>query len=127
MKLRIRANTIRLRLGREDLRRLVEQGSVTDVLRFGPGEEMTLSYGVEAASGISGFDCRYRPGEIRVLMADELCRRLNDSDDVGFEGEIGIGEGMTLGLNVEKDFACLKPRDPSEDEGTFPHPDAVEN
>lgn len=125
MKLRIRANTIRLRLGREDLRRLVEEGRVGDVLQFGPGEEMMLSYGVEAASDISGFDCRYRPGEITVRMADELCRRLSDSDDVGFEEEIDIGEGMTLSLSVEKDFACLKPRDPSEDEGTFPHPDAV--
>jgi hypothetical protein len=46
MKLRIRRNSIRVRVDRRDLAELLERGRVLDVLRFGPGSAHRFTYAV---------------------------------------------------------------------------------
>ena len=45
MKLRLKGNSIRVRLDRRDIERLIDEGRVDDAVRFGPG--LAFSYAVE--------------------------------------------------------------------------------
>ena len=60
MKLRLKGNSIRVRLDRRDIERLIDEGHVDDAVRFGPG--VAFSYAVRA-----GPAPRERP---RVSYAD---------------------------------------------------------
>jgi hypothetical protein len=40
----------------------------------------------------------------------------------GFSSQEAVAGAAPLRVTVEKDFACLKPRDPAEDRDAFPHP-----
>ena len=49
MKLRIRGNTLRLRVSKSELATVLKRGSVQDAIRFGP--RTRLVYRLEAAAG----------------------------------------------------------------------------
>ncbi|MGE3802469.1 MAG: hypothetical protein AB7H80_15740 [Candidatus Kapaibacterium sp.] len=124
MKLRIRSNTIRLRLTQGEVQRLATELKLRDELRFGSGEGMCFTYGIELTNSHSDFGLRYEGGNITVLMPTSLGMGWHDSDEVGFSAEVDVGEGETISLLIEKDFVCLKPRASEEDEGGFPHPES---
>ena len=79
MKLRLKGNSIRVRLDRRDIEGLVEQGRIDDAVRFGPG--LAVSYAVEVgpapasargpptptAASRSGFD----PEDAEEWLASE--------------------------------------------------------
>lgn len=120
MKLRIRSNTLRFRLGREDVSILAGGGCIEERIRFGPEPENAFVYRVEPSADPARMVLRYRAGHLTLLLGLPLCRALSDPDTTGFEETVPVGEGVHV--LIEKDFACLKPRNPQEDEGAFPHP-----
>ena len=124
MKLRIRSNTLRFRLGQVEVSSLAKEGFVEEQTQLGPNAEDVFIYRIESSSDVERLGLRYQPGRIRVLIAKSLAGGWSDSDEVGFEGNVEVGGGECVSLLVEKDFACLKPRDLKEDEGAFPHPEA---
>jgi hypothetical protein len=46
------------------------------------------------------------------------------SEQVSIEGEQALDDGETLHLLVEKDFACLAPREGEDEADMYPHPEA---
>jgi hypothetical protein len=52
MKLRLKGNSIRVRLDRRDIERLIDEGRVHDAVRFGPG--LAFSYAVEGGPAPRG-------------------------------------------------------------------------
>jgi hypothetical protein len=46
MKLRLKGNSVRVRLDRRDIERLIDHGRIEDAVRFGPA--LAFSYAVEA-------------------------------------------------------------------------------
>ena len=52
-----------------------------------------------------------------------IANQWTESEQVAIKQEQNIGDGRTLLLLIEKDFACLKPRSgKDEDADAFPHP-----
>ena len=122
MKLRIKGDSIRVRLDRRDLDRLVEDGRVEDALHFGPG--VAFSYVVEAGPAPGGRPQASYGGDritIRIDPADASAWRA--SDRVGFDHRQPI-EGGEVRVLLEKDFACLdRPAGDEEDDAhAFPNP-----
>ena len=64
MKLRLKGNSIRVRLDRRDIERLIDKGRVDDAVRFGPG--LAFSYAVEAG--------RLRVGAQRLTTPSDASR-----------------------------------------------------
>ena len=122
MKLRLRSNSIRLRLTKSEVDELVSTGSVTEMISFGPDREHQLMYAVETReSGAIG--CDYLPGSITVHLPFREAATWAQSDLVGFNVEIEVETGDVLTVIVEKDFRCLTDR-PGEDESdAYPHPE----
>lgn len=121
MKLRLRTNTLRLRLTQGDLDTLHTTGRVEAVTRFGPSQHLT--YALEASS-VEGLSTHFDGTRITVLLPAAWVEDWVASDQVGFEAEQIVGNDPPLHVLVEKDFHCLHRENPEEDHDTFPHPEA---
>lgn len=125
MKLRLKGNSIRIRLDRRDLAGLIERGGIEDALRFGPGAE--FCYAVEAASAPRGKPtASYAEGRLIVTIDPEDVRAWAATDRIGFDHEQAVGAG-TVRVVLEKDFACLDRAAGGEvdDAHAFPNPSAA--
>lgn len=117
MKLRLQGDTVRLRLSRSDLARLVDEGRVAECIHIAPGA--VLSFAVQAAA-CERLTAAWDETGLTVGLPRPWLDGWADDDRVGFEGRQDAGAGRTLRLAVEKDFACgHRPSDAAE---TFPRP-----
>ena len=122
MKLRIRDNTIRLRLTQTEVRMLRSDGRVTAATSFPDGAR--LQYAVESDSEGAAVTATMRDGLITVHVPAAVAGSWADSEEVSLRGEQDLGGGEVLGLLVEKDFACLAPREGEDESDNYPHPNA---
>lgn len=113
MKLRIRGNSLRLRLSQSEVTQLARDGRVEDAVVFGPSK---LTY-VLATADVDRVGASYESNAIVVTLPKKRADAWASSDEVGIESE---GE---LGILVEKDWSCLKPREGEDDADAFPHPE----
>jgi hypothetical protein len=122
MKLRMRGDSIRLRLTQGEVAALVEEGRVEELVTFGPG--VSLSYAIVCASGASKIDAILEQGTRVVVRAPESLVQAwaKDPKEVGFETTQDVGNGKTLRILVEKDFACLVERPHEDNADAFPNP-----
>jgi hypothetical protein len=120
MKLRIRGNTLRLRLTRSEVDEFAATGRFADRVGFGGGR--SLVYAIER-TGADAVSAAFDGGEIRVLVPAQLADTWTKTDQVGFDAAHGIDDGDELKILVEKDFACLTtPRNDEDAADSFPHP-----
>jgi len=114
MKIRIRGDSLRLRLSQSDVGVLDREGSVADALHFPGGSSLgcVLVSDARAAELDAAFDER----TIRVTIPASWARKLIDTDEVGVQGERELPGGGALTVLIEKDFRCLVPR-AGEDDG----------
>jgi hypothetical protein len=120
MKLRIKGNSLRLRLQRSEIAALQETGEVADQITFGPAAHQTLRYMIEVGEGDT-IEVIYVPATLRVRMPRTDVETWATTDRVGFEATLENGTDDPLSVLLEKDFKCLVDR-PGEDET-----DAYEN
>jgi hypothetical protein len=120
MKLRIRGDSIRIRVTQAELRELAERGGVRDSIRFGDG--IALTYALETDPKAREPRARYVGQLVSVVLPAATVRRWVSSDEVSIEGEQPIGGGERLRILVEKDFACLQPRTGEDESDMFPNP-----
>jgi hypothetical protein len=118
MKLRLRGDSIRLRLTQSEVRSIGDGTPVEETTSFAAGQAFTyaLTHGHKVGATFTG-------GRLEVSVPAEIARRWATSDEIGIEGEQDAGDGRVLRIMVEKDFACLKPREGEDQGDAFPHPD----
>ena len=121
MKLRIKGNTLRLRLTQREVAQLDESGRVEEEVAFSPG--VALHYAVEVREGLDAPRADLDGCRLRVALPDAAARRWITSDDTGIEVEQPNGSAEPLRIAVEKDFACL--HRPSDSADVFPNPAAA--
>lgn len=117
MKLRIKGDSIRLRLTQTEVRTLAETGAVESAMCVAP--EAALAYGLRASGG-SELRVEMDARGVCVLVPQDWIEDWAQGDMVGFEGEQDAGDGRTLAILIEKDFACLHKRPDELD--AFPNP-----
>ena len=122
MKLRIRDNSVRLRLTRGEVDSLQAEGLVSARTGFPGGR--SFSYLVESspASVKPAAFCIYIVVTIRLPETAVLAWAT--SEQVSIDGELFLDDGDTLRILVEKDFACLAPREDEDESDMYPHPEA---
>lgn len=122
MKLRIRGNSIRFRLTKEEVARFGETGSVEEGIEFGAGDGKKLFYRLEAAESSPEINADFENNRIILRIPKRTAEQWATTEQVGFEAKQISDEGKELRILVEKDFACLEPRGGEEDADAFPHP-----
>lgn len=124
VKLRLRHNSIRMRLTRPEVDALASGVTVEESVAFGPDSEAVLTYGVEGCDEASAIDARLAGNRVVVSLPRTAAVQWAAGDEVSIEFTKLIGDGAELNVLIEKDFACLNPR-PGEDEADmFPNPNA---
>ena len=123
MKLRIRDNSIRLRLSRSEVAALRSEGLLRAAVFFPEGGR--FGYTLESSPASVVPTAHFENDVVLIRLPETAVREWADSDDqVGIAGEQAVeGEGV-LSILVEKDFACLSPREGEDDADMFPHPEA---
>ena len=122
VKLRIRGNSIRIRVSQPELQAFVEQGSVRDRIQFDAANGLT--YGIETSAEIDTPRAVFDGASVTVLLPTAQVEAWADPEAVSLQGSQPIGDGEDLTILVEKDFACLVPREGEEQESLFPNPRA---
>lgn len=116
MKLRIRGNSVRLRLTQSEVETFGEKGVVSETVKFGDSAEENFGYELRRSPN-DEHSAAFESGVIRIFAGKSAVEKWVNSDEVGIEGTAG-----KLSILIEKDFECLKPR-PGEDESdNFPNP-----
>lgn len=119
MKLRIRGNSIRLRLLKGEVARFAESGEVSESTEFGGGARLTYRLAADAEG--EDVTASFVEDILSVLVPTETAREWAGNDDrVGIEAEAN-----GLSILVEKDFACLTREDDPDNLDAFPNPELV--
>jgi hypothetical protein len=120
MKLRLRENSIRLRLLQSEVEKLKTTGSVKEEITFGKLQKLIYHIKIsENAKTISAF---FEAGEIIVEIPSEPARNWIDSEQISLKAEQFVEDEATLSILIEKDFVCVERPFDEDNKGAFPHP-----
>ena len=114
MKLRLRHNSVRLRLTQGEVAQLRDSGSVEERIEFSP--DQTLAYRVVSDPDQASIAASFVGGNILLTVPTATVRQWADSEQVEMQA------GGALRISIEKDFKCLDAAHPEDDVDTFPNP-----
>ena len=115
MKLRIKSNSIRIRLTKSEVCQLANTGYLEEQTSFGENAFVYALQSVDAGKMSASFNTN----KITVFIPAAFIKGWDENDTVGFRGTMTTGNN-NLDLLVEKDFICL-------DETTEDQSDNYEN
>lgn len=121
MKLRIRGDSIRLRLKRGEVDRIATGTSIVEETHF-PHSVLTFRLDVSDHDDVSAS---FGNGSLVVSLPKSRVRDWATTDEVSLTGTQKVSDTRALSLLIEKDFSCLEPghhRECEDDVDTFPHP-----
>ncbi len=121
MKLRIRGNSLRLRLTRSELDTLSSTGRIAETTEF--PRQPPLVYALTVSPSQTALSASFDRGEICVSIPEEAFRHWLQPQEVGISGTQALEGGKILSLLIEKDFPCLTPRVGEDDSDAFARPD----
>jgi len=98
MKLRMRQNSLRLRLTRSELARFEAAGVVEEAVEFPSG---TLLYRIERSLSAQQITAELVGANITVVVPEPVAQHWVSTRQTGFEARCGA-----LDVLVEKDFQC---------------------
>lgn len=114
MKLRVKGNSLRLRLTRPEVMRLRDDGLVEESAGFGDGE--VLTYRLRSVATPGPLHAAFHQGTIEVTVSSKTVRDWAVAEEVGLYAQAG-----GLQIAIEKDFRCLT-RPSGEEPDTYPNP-----
>jgi uncharacterized protein DUF7009 len=119
VKLRIKGDSLRLRLAQGEMRELAERGEVEDRISFPGGA--ALRYRLRIDHNNKEISSSYASNLIEILVPEAQAQRWCDTDLVTLSSTQAHGAGG-LRVVLEKDWACLAPREGEDESDNFPHP-----
>ena len=106
MKLRIEADSLRIRVSEDELAAFERDGRLEDKTRFGPG--MALTYCLVRDRSATDPRADLEGGTIHIRLPVEDCNTWCTSDEEAIQGRQAIGGEEQLDIAVEKDFSWFK-------------------
>ena len=122
MKLRIRDNSIRLRLTRTEVEAVRNDGLVRGHVQFAGSN--AFDYVLESSPATVRPEAHVSNNVLTVRVPQLDIRQWAESENVSIESEQNLDDGGHLKILVEKDFACLAPRAGEDESDMFPNPDS---
>jgi hypothetical protein len=104
MKIRIRGNSVRLRLTRTEVDTFNNEGYLEEKTNFGFAE---FIYAIESLPSIDSLQATFVGNKLTVFVPDALKKEWVSTDLVGLNHKMDTGGGNTLSILVEKDWACI--------------------
>lgn len=121
MKIRIKGNSVRLRLTKTEIDTFKATGFLKEETQFGTG---TFFYALKRDESASELKANYSDNCITVLVPAAMHDEWTNSDVVGYENKYATTASTSLFILIEKDFVCLD--NTFEDQSdNYPNPNAV--
>ena len=120
MKLRLRENSIRLRLLQSEIKNLKENGSVSETITF--GKSQILVYRLQISDAAQAVSASIENDEIIVEIPRKIAGVWISTEQVGLQTQQKIDGGKTLSILIEKDFVCVDRPADADNIDAFPHP-----
>lgn len=121
MKLRVRGNSVRLRLGRAEVERAGEGFPIEEITRFSSLQRLVTRF---EPADVTQPEAVFVDGTVRVRWPRVAVRAWSANEEVSLEAHVPLEGEEGLRLLVEKDFACLAPRPDEDESDAYPHPNA---
>lgn len=121
--MRILGNSLRLRVTQTELAAMAVEGKAKTSIEFGGGA--TLHYVLRADQAIENIEATYVDDVVTVRLPEAKLRDWANSELVSLRAEQALDDGSTLSILVEKDFACLEPREGEDESDMFTHPEGM--
>src|SRR5438309_8230372 len=121
MKLRIKGNSMRFRLSRSEVSRLLAADPLVETIQFAPEAGARFTYGLQREPRVKCPTVQYTESKVVVLLPADQADAWGGTDQVGIAEDISLGELGALALLIEKDFACLD-RSEEDNQDTFANP-----
>jgi hypothetical protein len=115
MKLRIRENSVRLRLTQSEVAKFAEKGLVGNKTEFGNGQ--TFFYSLSSSNSLQNPNAKFENGRIEISVPKFLADNWTQTEEVSISGN-----DRGIKIIVEKDFVCLNVREGEDESDAFPHP-----
>ncbi len=122
MKLRIRDNSIRLRLTRSEVELVRNDGLVRARVPF--AGRNNFDYVLESSPATVKPEAHISNNVLTVRIPEAEIISWSDSDEVSISASQILDGGDQLNILVEKDFTCLAPREGEDETDMYPHPEA---
>ena len=120
MKLRVLDNSIRLRLTRTEVELVRTDGLVRGRVPLAGGNN--FDYVLESSPATIKPEAHISNNVLTVRIPEAEILSWSGSDDVSIAATQELADGVELGILVEKDFACLAPREGEDESDMYPHP-----
>ena len=121
MKIRIKGNSLRMRLTKTEVDEFGKTGYIEERTEFG---DNMLVYALQSKQGLSQLEASFEAGKITMSVPEEMRTRWTTTEDVGYDHKMPIGNGKHLFLLLEKDWVCLD--NTFEDQSdNYPNPNAA--
>lgn len=104
MKIRIKGNSVRLRLTKTEVETFVKEGRYAETTNFANNQ---LIYVLEAKAGISELEAQYVADTITVYFPEDKKEEWANGNQVGLSNHVAWNDSNQLSVLVEKDFTCL--------------------
>jgi len=125
VKLRIRDNSVRIRLTQSEVDTLRSDGILSARTGFPGGRE--FQYVLESSPASVTPGAFFSDNVITVRLPETTVLAWASSEQVSIEGVQILDDGERLAILVEKDFSCLTPREGEDESDMYPHPEANNN
>jgi hypothetical protein len=119
MKLRLRANSLRLRLTRTEVSAFGTAGKVEEIVNFGRKGQKRLVYALERSSNGDEVAATFDNDRVCVYIPREKAHEWVSTDLVGIQASQN-----ELTILIEKDFACAQPRIGEDESDMFANPNS---
>ncbi len=104
MKIRIKDASVRIRLTRPEVAKLVHEGSVEGETPF---VNSSFRYALKRMMMGSRLMAVFEDGKITMYVPHALIHDWDTNSVVGIDAHMPVGDGQSLYLLLEKDFMCL--------------------
>ena len=121
MKVRIKGNSLRLRISRSEVGRLLAGVCLEEAIRFAPELSAKFTFTLQCEPALSMPTVLYAENRVAILIPADQANEWGATGQVGIAEDISLGALGSLALLIEKDFACLDGSD-EDNQDTFANP-----
>ncbi|HMS34752.1 MAG TPA: hypothetical protein PKC91_11775 [Ignavibacteria bacterium] len=104
MKLRIKGNSLRLRLTKSEVKKLCTAGYLEERISFGGNE---LIYSLQSTETFNEIKADYSGNKIAVAIPSSFIKDWEINDIICLDSGNNINDQESLYILIEKDFQCL--------------------
>ena len=105
MKLRIKGNSLRLRLTRSEVEKLANEDTISESTDIAGN---IFRYSLQKVEDINDLSAEYTGDGITISIPVNSVKGWSENDTVGFENTVSNNKGESLHILVEKDFKCIE-------------------